>query len=129
MSLEFSKERLSRIDLFLQKNYIDTGKIPGGQILIAKKGKIEHFSNLGLIDVSRNKPIEKDSIFRIASMTKPITSVALMMLYEQGKFQINEPISNFIDEWSAPRVYESGDYPNIKTRPAENTRQKQTRLF
>ena len=119
MSLEFSKERLSRIDLFLQKNYIDTGKIPGGQTLIAKKGKIEHFSNLGLIDVSRNKPIEKDSIFRIASMTKPITSVALMMLYEQGKFQINEPISNFIDEWSAPRVYESGDYPNIKTRPAE----------
>ena len=96
MNSEFLKKRLNRIDLFLQKNYIDKGKIPGAQILVAKNGKVEHFSNLGLIDVAKDKPVEKDSIFRIASMTKPITSVALMMLYEQGRFQLNEPISNFI---------------------------------
>ncbi|MBF16471.1 MAG: serine hydrolase [Chloroflexi bacterium] len=119
MTSEFLKKRLTRIDLFLQENYIDTGKIPGAQILIAKNGKIEHFSNLGLIDVAKDKPIEKDSIFRIASMTKPITSVALMMLYEQGKFQLNEPISNFIPEWSEPRVYDNGNYPNIETKPAK----------
>ena len=119
MTSEFLKKRLARIDLFLQENYIDTGKIPGAQILVAKNGKIEHFSNLGLIDVDKDKSVEKDSIFRIASMTKPITSVALMMLYEQGKFQLNEPISNFIPEWSEPRVYDNGNYPNIETKPAK----------
>ena len=119
MTSEFLKKRLARIDLFLQENYIDTGKIPGAQILVAKNGKIEHFSNLGLIDVDKDKSVEKDSIFRIASMTKPITSVALMMLYEQGKFQLNEPISNFIPEWSDPRVYDNGNYPNIETKPAK----------
>lgn len=119
MPTEFLQKRLKRIDSFLQKNYIDTEKIPGAQILVAKNGRVEHFSNLGLTDVARDKPVEKDSIFRIASMTKPITSVAMMMLYEQGKFQLNEPISNFIPEWSKPRVYDKGNYPNIKTKSAK----------
>ena len=68
--------------------------------------------------MSLNKPVKKDSIYRIASMTKPITSVAMMMLYEQGMFQLNEPISNFIPEWSKPRVYDKGNYPNIETKSA-----------
>ena len=118
MPAEFLQKRLKRIDSFLQKKYIDTEKIPGAQILVSKNGRVEHFSNLGLIDVARNKPVKKDSIYRIASMTKPITSVAMMMLYEQGMFQLNEPISNFIPEWSKPRVYDKGNYPNIETKSA-----------
>ena len=58
MTSEFLKKRLARIDLFLQENYIDTGKIPGAQILVAKNGKIEHFSNLGLIDVDKDNPMK-----------------------------------------------------------------------
>ena len=90
MSTGLSSERLKRIDDFLQTNYIDTGKLPGALTLVARRGEIAHFSALGSMDVERGKPAKKDTIYRIHSMTKALTSVALMMLYEEGRFQVPE---------------------------------------
>ena len=79
-----SIERLRRIDQLLQQRYIDPGKIAGALTLVARRGEIAHFSALGAMDAERGKPMRQDTIFRIYSMSKPITSVALMMLYEEG---------------------------------------------
>jgi CubicO group peptidase (beta-lactamase class C family) len=119
MSTGLSSERLKRIDDFLQTNYIDTGKLPGALTLVARRGEIAHFSALGSMDVERGKPAKKDTIYRIHSMTKALTSVALMMLYEEGRFQLNDPIHNFLPEWKDTAVLVSGDYPDFVTKPAD----------
>ena len=67
------------------------------------------------MDIERGKPMREDTIFRIYSMTKPITSVALMMLYEQGHFQLDEPVHKFIPEWRDLGVWVAGAYPNFVT--------------
>ena len=90
-----STERLSRIDKVMEK-HVAQQKIAGGVILLARHGKIAHLSAYGMMDVEAEKPMTPDTIFRIASMTKPITSVAVMMLYEEGHFRLHEPVSNFI---------------------------------
>src|SRR5579871_6886595 len=73
-------------------------------ILIARHGKIVHFTALGYADVDKKKPMERDTIFRLYSMTKPIASVALMMLYEQGLFQMNDSVAKYIPEFSTLRA-------------------------
>lgn len=90
-----STERLSRIDKVMEK-YISDQKIAGGVILLARHGKTAHLGAYGMMDVEAEKPMKPDTIFRIASMTKQITSVAVMMLYEEGHFRLHEPVSNFI---------------------------------
>ena len=109
-------DRLSLITEHLNKHYIKTGKLPGCQTLVARHGKIAYQSALGLMDRERNKPLRDDTIFRIYSMTKPITSVALMQLYEQGHFQLNDPVSRFIPEWKKQRVWVSGSGPTMQTK-------------
>ena len=74
-------------------SYVDRGKIAGFQTLVARHGEIAHFEVRGNRDRERELPMERDTIFRIYSMTKPITSLALMMLYEEGHFQLNHPVS------------------------------------
>ena len=90
-----STERLSRIDSVMEA-HIAQQKIAGGVTLLARHGKIAHIGTYGMMDVETEKPMTPDTIFRIASMTKPITCVAVMILYEEGHFRLNEPVSKFI---------------------------------
>ncbi len=116
--VDLSSEQLALIDSHLHQRYIEPGKIAGALTLVARRNKIAYFSPLGMMDRERKKPMTHDTIFRLYSMTKPVTSVALMMLYQQGHFQLNDPVRKFIPEWRNLRVYSSGNYPNfITTRP------------
>ena len=115
----FSAARINRITEHLDRNYIAPGKIAGCQTLVARHGQVAYYSSLGCADRERNKPMADDTIFRIYSMTKPITSVALMQLYEQGHFQLNDPVSRVIPEWKDHQVYVSGDWPDIQTKAPE----------
>ena len=117
--LGLSKEKLIAMENFFKEKYIQNGKLAGIQTLVARKGKVVHFKSTGLRDVENNKKIEKDTIFRIYSMTKPITSVALMQLFEQGLFQLADPVSKFLPEFKNPKVFLSGSYPHFMTSPAE----------
>src|SRR5450759_2420839 len=113
-----SAERLERITEHLDRNYVSPGKITGCQTLIARHGHIAYFRSLGLADREHGTPMADDTIFRIYSMTKPLTSVALMMLWEQGRFQLNDPIEKVIPEWSNMKVYVSGEGEAMETREA-----------
>ncbi len=116
--LHLSTPRLVKIDLMTQK-YIDEGKLPGTLTLVARYGKIAHFSCQGKMDIEADKAVSEDSIFRIYSMSKPITSVALMMLYEDGHFQLDDPVARFIPSLEEMEVYISGNTEEYKTRPAD----------
>ena len=99
-----STARLERIKPVMQQ-WVDKGKIPGALTMIAREGRLVHFEKVGNQDIASEKPIEFDTIFRIYSMTKPITSVAVMMLYEEGHFQLNSPVSEFIPEFKDMKAY------------------------
>lgn len=99
----FSAERLVRIDKAMN-DYVNEGRMNGGVALIVRDGKVVYYKAFGYDDVATKKPLQRDAIFRIASQTKAITSVAVMMLYEEGKFLLDEPVSNFIPEFKSPRV-------------------------
>jgi CubicO group peptidase (beta-lactamase class C family) len=116
----FAPERLERITEHLNRAYIEPGKIAGCQTLVARHGHVAYFTNLGYADRERKKPIADNTIFRLYSMTKPITSVALMTLYEQGYFQLNDPVARVIPEWRDHRVWESGEGASMVTRPPDS---------
>lgn len=99
MSRSFDPVRLTRIDNWMQ-SYVDAGKFPGSAMLLAKGGQIVHRHACGYRDVANQKPFSADSIVRIFSMTKPVTSVALMMLAEKGLFHLDAPVSDFIPEFA-----------------------------
>lgn len=98
-----SQERLDRIAPAMQR-YIDRKEVPGVVTLVARKGKLVHFEVQGERNVEANAPMSPDTIFRIASMTKPITSVALMMLYEEGHFLLNDPVAKYLPAYSEMKV-------------------------
>ena len=100
---KFSVERLNRIDNMF-KRYIDAGKMNGATALIAKNGKIIYYRGFGYDDKENKKPMKRDAIFRIASQTKAITSVAVMMLFEEGKFLLDDPVSKYIHSFKNPQV-------------------------
>ena len=112
----FDPARLNRITEFLDRNYIQPGKIAGCQVLVARHGQNAYFESLGCADLERQAPMREDTIFRIYSMTKPITSVALMQLYEQGHFQLNDPISRVLPGWRDQKVWVSGDADNMELK-------------
>lgn len=99
-----SGSRLYKID-HLTHRYIDEGKLPGTVTLVARRGEIAHLSCQGKMDVEADKAMHEDTIFRIYSMTKPITSVALMMLYEDGRFQLDCPVSRYIPGFRDLKVH------------------------
>ena len=99
----FSSERLSRIDATLTAD-IDKGKIEGAVLLIARKGKIAYFKNFGMRNKEAGLPMEKDSLFRIYSMTKPLVSVATMILLEEGKLLLSDPVSKYIPAFKDAKV-------------------------
>jgi CubicO group peptidase (beta-lactamase class C family) len=108
---------LARIDAHLKKNYIDAGRFPGTQLLIWRRGRIAHHAVQGFADVERKVAVAEDSIFRIYSMTKPITSVAFMMLVEEGRVALDEPVHKYIPEWKGIGVYQGGVAAPFLTRP------------
>jgi CubicO group peptidase (beta-lactamase class C family) len=99
-----STSRLGRIAPVMQ-GYVDNGKIPCALTMIAREGKLVHFEKFGMQDIAAAKPVEFDTIFRLYSMTKPITSVAVMMLYEEGHFQLTTPVSEFVPAFKDMKVY------------------------
>ena len=99
-----STSRLERIAPVMQ-GYVDNGKIPCALTMIAREGKLVHFEKFGMQDIAASKPIAFDTIFRLYSMTKPITSVAVMMLYEEGHFQLTTPVSEFVPAFRDMKVY------------------------
>jgi len=105
----FAPGRLERIADHLNRAYIDNGKITGAQVAVTRRGHLAYFKSLGQMDRERGKQMADDTIFRIYSMTKPITSVALMTLYERGYFQLNDPVHRFVPEWRDQRVWVSGE--------------------
>ena len=118
-ALGLSGERLARIDTHLKTHYVDPEKIAGALTLVFRRGEIAYLAPIGLMDRERGKPMAADTIFRIYSMSKPITSVALMMLYEHGRFQLNDPVHKLIPGWRDLRVYRAGNYPRFLTEPCE----------
>ena len=98
-----SSERLSRIRVAMQR-YVDRKEVPGVVTLVARRGKVVHFDAIGFRNAETQAPMTTDTIFRIASMTKPIASVALMMLYEEGYFLLNDPISRWLPEFADMKV-------------------------
>ena len=108
-------QRLARITDHLDRNYISNGKLAGCQIAVARHGHTAYSASLGMMDIERNKPMADDTIFRIYSMTKPITSVALMILYERGYFQLTDPVSRYVPSWKNHRVWVSGEGEDMVT--------------
>src|SRR6516165_12778015 len=122
-SVGMSKVALDRVEAHLKSRYIDAGRFPGTQLLVYRRGKVVHSSVQGLADLERKVPVRDDTIFRIYSMTKPITSVAFMMLVEEGKIALDDPVHKWIPAWRDLGVYQSG-MPGmfVTSAPAEPMR-------
>lgn len=101
-------ERLARLDAFMRKAVADN-RVPGAVALIARRGRIVHHEAYGVADRTTGRPMRKDEIFRIYSMTKPVTSVALLMLYEEGKFQLDDPLDQYIPAFRDLKVFAGTD--------------------
>ena len=117
-SAGMSQAALDRLERHLKSHYIDAGRFPGTQLLVYRRGKMVHSTVQGLADVERKTPVKDDTIFRIYSMTKPITSVAFMMLFEEGRVALDEPVHKYIPEWKNLGVFAAGTAPAFLTRPA-----------
>jgi len=113
----FDPDRLARIDRHFAR-YVDDGRLPGWLVAVSRAGQLAHLSTYGRRDVEHDLPVETDTLFRIYSMSKPITSVAAMMLYEEGAFELKDPVSRFIPSFADQQVYVSGPPTNPVTRPA-----------
>src|SRR5450755_2959048 len=116
-SAGMSKAAFDRIEDHLKRRYVDAGRFPGTQLLVYRRGKVVHSAAQGLADVERRVPVKDDTIFRIYSMTKPITSVAFMMLFEEGRVALDEPVHKYIPEWKNLGVFQAGTAPAFLTRP------------
>jgi CubicO group peptidase (beta-lactamase class C family) len=108
-SVGISPERLARIDQMCEEA-IAEGQVPGIVSLIARDGKIVHWKAYGMADNEKNRQLKRDDIFRIASQTKAITSTAVMMLWEEGRFRLDDPVSKYIPEFKNPQVLSSFKY-------------------
>jgi CubicO group peptidase (beta-lactamase class C family) len=98
-----SSERLQRINQVVQQ-YIDAKQISGAVTMVSRKGRVAHFEAQGLMDIESKTAMKKDAIFRMASMSKPVTGVAILMLMEEGKLRLTDPVSRFIPEFKNPKV-------------------------
>ena len=106
-SVGLSSSRLQRIGVMVQR-HVDEQKLAGVVVLVARRGKVAYFESFGAMDTATKTPMMRDAIFRIASMTKPIVSVAAMTLYEEGRLQLYDPVSRFVPELKGLRVYREG---------------------
>jgi CubicO group peptidase (beta-lactamase class C family) len=113
----FDEARLERADRHLAR-YVDDGRLAGWQLLVSRHGDVVHSSTYGMRDREAGLPVEDDTIWRIYSMTKPVTSVAAMMLYEEGAFELTDPVSRFIPSFAGVRVFTGGSAQKPVTGPA-----------
>ena len=118
-SLGFDADRLARIDRFLAERYVDPGLLPCAQLLVARRGELVHRTVLGHASLEKKQRLADDTIFRIYSMTKPVTSVAFMMLVEEGRIAIDDPVAKWIPSWRDQAVYRSGMPGAFVTRPVD----------
>jgi CubicO group peptidase (beta-lactamase class C family) len=109
--------RLGRIDEVLG-GYVERGQLAGWSLLVSRHGEVAHVAHRGRRDLEADRPVESDTVWRIYSMTKPVTSVAAMMLWERGAFELTDPISRWLPEFAQPRVFVGGSDVNPKTVPA-----------
>jgi CubicO group peptidase (beta-lactamase class C family) len=116
-SAGMSKEAFDRIERHLLERYIEAGRFPGTRLLVYRRGHLVHNSSQGFADLERKAPVKDDTIFRIYSMTKPITSIAFMMLVEEGRVALEEPVHKYIPEWKNLGVFQAGIWPAFLTRP------------
>lgn len=114
--MQLSLEKLEHLSAYFNDRYVPKN-LPGYSILVNQLDKNVYYYENGLIDVKGNRPLKRDSIFRIYSMTKPITSISIMMLFEQGKLNITDEVEKFIPEWSELGVYQSGSFESLITEP------------
>jgi CubicO group peptidase (beta-lactamase class C family) len=113
-----SSERLARVNAWAQQ-LVDDGKLAGIVTMLARHGKVVHFNTCGLADIRREARMLPDTIFRFYSMTKPLTSTAIMMLYEEGRFQLDDPITRYLPCFTDMRVCVGGMRGKLETVPAE----------
>jgi CubicO group peptidase (beta-lactamase class C family) len=113
----FDADRLGRIDSHFRR-YVDDGRLPGWTIAVARRGRVAHLAHYGLADVEAGRPVADDTLWRIYSMSKPVTSVAAMMLYERGALELTDPVSRYIPAFADMRVYRGGSAANPGTVPA-----------
>jgi CubicO group peptidase (beta-lactamase class C family) len=102
------ERRLERVVEHLRRRYIEPGVLPGCQVAVSRGGKVGLFRSLGMMDVERGRPVHEATIWRIFSMTKPVTVVALLTLYERGELQLDDPVSKFLPELKSLKVRERG---------------------
>jgi CubicO group peptidase (beta-lactamase class C family) len=112
-----SSQRLEAMDRFFRQRYIEPGRLKGLSTLVWRRGHTAHVSVMGEADAERSKPFAEDTILRIYSMTKPLTSVALMMLVEEGLIALDDPVSRYIPEWKHLGVYNGGYMDTFATTP------------
>ena len=113
--LGLSSSRLARIRPYFEDTYVRSGKLPGVLTVVARRGQVASLECVGALDLATKAPVGADSVFRMYSMTKPITSVALMSLYEEARFQLDDPVSTFIPELGGLRVWEDGSPLSYRT--------------
>jgi CubicO group peptidase (beta-lactamase class C family) len=113
----FDAARLGRVDRYLAR-FVADGRLPGTSLVVSRGGQVVHLAVSGQRDPEASEPVEVDTIWRIYSMTKPITSVAAMMLYEEGAFELTDPVARFLPAFAAPRVYRRGAGPTLESVPA-----------
>ena len=111
-----STSRLARISGWMRR-WVDSGRLPGLLVAVVRDDRLVWFETCGFRDVEQARPVEPDTIYRIYSMTKPITTVAALMLYEEGRFQLDDPVAKFIPSFADTRVFESGDAESFTTVP------------
>lgn len=115
-------QRLERITTHLMRNYIEPGKIAGCQIAVRRRGHLAYAKSLGQMDLATGRPLKDDTIFRIYSMTKPITGVAMMILFEEGKWNLDDPVSKYVPELANLTVMTGvDDKGQIITVPAKRS--------
>jgi len=107
-AIGLSSSRLARLDDVMQRRYVDTGHLPGLLTMVYRRGTLAHTGMSGHMDLERRKPMREDAIFRIYSMSKPITSVALMMLLEEGVIGLDDDVATHIPSWKNLGVYATG---------------------
>jgi CubicO group peptidase (beta-lactamase class C family) len=107
-----SAERLARLNAGM-KELVDNGRLAGVVTMVSRHGKVVEFDAVGKRDIAANAPMQKDSIFRIYSMSKPITGVAMMILFEEGKWQLNDPVAKYIPEFAKLKVYSTDANGNV----------------
>ncbi|MDF1513585.1 MAG: serine hydrolase [Anaerolineae bacterium] len=114
----FDRQRLSRISTML-RGYVERGELPGVSAAISRAGITSFYEKFGWQDIAAEKPLEFDTLFRIMSMTKPVTAVAAMLLYEEGHFDLNTPICDFLPAFTKMRVFTGADtYGEVQTEDA-----------